>query len=235
MIVRMRYRKTELGRYLSHLDLIRTMERTFRRAGVALSFSEGYNPHPKFSFASALAVGITSDGEYLDAELREFVDPNDIERRISEAAPLALEIAGLKEIMKPKYSLSAVINRSLYRVYLTYEDPAEIDRIKEALDKILLDSELWIQEPKQKQIRHMIHKLESDVDNGVFYIEMLLETGQSGNIKPQDILKIINARLAKSINRPWIFHRNGLYIQTKEGLFTPMDVEGEKGDSEVCT
>ena len=47
MKLRICYAKTEEGRFLSHLDLARTMERVLRRAEVPLAFSEGFNPHPK--------------------------------------------------------------------------------------------------------------------------------------------------------------------------------------------
>ena len=63
------YHKTESARYISHLDVQRTLQRAFRRAKLPLRFSEGFNPHPELSFASALATGTTSDAEWFDVEL----------------------------------------------------------------------------------------------------------------------------------------------------------------------
>ena len=54
---------------MSHLDLMHTWERVIRRSHLPLAFSQGFNPHPKINFASALALGTTSDGEYMDMEL----------------------------------------------------------------------------------------------------------------------------------------------------------------------
>ena len=56
---------------MSHLDLMHTWERVIRRSHLPLAFSQGFNPHPKINFASALALGTTSDGEYMDMELTE--------------------------------------------------------------------------------------------------------------------------------------------------------------------
>jgi radical SAM-linked protein len=56
-------------RFISHLDLLRELERSLRRAAVPVLYSEGYSPRPKVSAAPALALGWTSDSEWIDLEL----------------------------------------------------------------------------------------------------------------------------------------------------------------------
>ena len=63
------FEKTKEISYTSHLDVQRTLQRAFRRANLPLAFSKGFNPHPKLSFATALATGYTSAGEWLEVEL----------------------------------------------------------------------------------------------------------------------------------------------------------------------
>ena len=53
-------------KFISHLDLIRVWQRVFRRAGVALAYSEGFNPHPRLSLAAPLALGVTGEAELMD-------------------------------------------------------------------------------------------------------------------------------------------------------------------------
>ena len=53
--LRLRFRKTGRAVYISHLDLMVTMQRAFSRAGCALKYSEGYNPHPLISIALMIA------------------------------------------------------------------------------------------------------------------------------------------------------------------------------------
>ena len=60
------FRKMGAMKYLSHLDLLRTMTRALRRAGISLKYSQGFNPRPLISFSPALAVGIESREEYVD-------------------------------------------------------------------------------------------------------------------------------------------------------------------------
>ena len=64
--VRFRYSKTGRAGYISHLDLMATMQRAFLRAGVKLKYSEGFNPHPYISAALPLPVGCESICELID-------------------------------------------------------------------------------------------------------------------------------------------------------------------------
>ena len=67
--IRFRYRKTGKAKYISHLDLMSTMQRAILRAGVKLKYSEGFNPHPYISAALPLSVGCESICELMDVEI----------------------------------------------------------------------------------------------------------------------------------------------------------------------
>ena len=54
--LRLRFSKTGRAVYISHLDLMQTMQRAFSRAGFALKYTEGYNPHPLISIALPLSA-----------------------------------------------------------------------------------------------------------------------------------------------------------------------------------
>lgn len=66
---RLRFTKTGRAIYISHLDLMRTMQRVFPRAGVAIRHTDGFNPHAYISVALPLSVGMESGCELLDFEL----------------------------------------------------------------------------------------------------------------------------------------------------------------------
>ena len=73
--LRIRFEKTGRAVYVSHLDLMRTMQRAFLRAGFPLAYSEGFNPHAILSMALPLSVGTESVCELMDFRLREPADP----------------------------------------------------------------------------------------------------------------------------------------------------------------
>jgi len=67
--VRLEYRKGAEVRFISHLDLLRELERTFRRADLPVLYSEGFSPRPRISAGHPLSLGWTSDSEWIDVDL----------------------------------------------------------------------------------------------------------------------------------------------------------------------
>ena len=72
--LRVEISKDEEIRYISHLDYAGAIEKALKRAEIPVAYSEGFNPHMKLAFASALAVGLTSATEYMEVELKEQID-----------------------------------------------------------------------------------------------------------------------------------------------------------------
>ena len=58
-------------KFIGHLDLMRYFQKVFRKAGLPVAYSQGFNPHQIMSFAAPLGVGLTSEGEYVDVEVTE--------------------------------------------------------------------------------------------------------------------------------------------------------------------
>ena len=73
-VIRVRFEKRGSLSYIAHLDLVRTFTKVIARAGIPVRFSEGFNPHPKFSFATAMSIGLESAYEFMDIRLAKMVD-----------------------------------------------------------------------------------------------------------------------------------------------------------------
>lgn len=71
MKARIKFSKTGSMRFIGHLDVMRYFQKAFRRADIALSYSQGFSPHQLMSFASPLGIGLSSDAEYLDIVLED--------------------------------------------------------------------------------------------------------------------------------------------------------------------
>ena len=94
-IVKLRLVFSKKGRavYISQLDLMRTLQRSFQRAGYPLKYSEGFNPHPLLSVALPMSVGISSDCEILDFKMDN--EPSDLvlaAQSVTRALPEGLMI-----------------------------------------------------------------------------------------------------------------------------------------------
>ena len=90
--LRMRFSKTGRAIYISHLDLMQTMQRAFSRADYALKYSEGFNPHPQISIALPLSVGSASLCEFMDFRLLHEEDLTQIPARLTAALPEGIEV-----------------------------------------------------------------------------------------------------------------------------------------------
>lgn len=116
--VRLRFTKTGAMSLLSHLELLHLFTRAVRRAQIPIRYSLGFHPHPKFSFATALSVGVESWAEYLDMEISSGPDPRSIQESLNAALPEGIRILEAAEIPLRSESLSVLIEAVRYRVFL---------------------------------------------------------------------------------------------------------------------
>ena len=84
----LKYSRDERVKYISHLDFIRTFHRTVRRAGLLMSFSQGFNPHPVMTIAMPLSVGVTSDSEYIKIGFQEDYSEQEIMEKLNVSLPV---------------------------------------------------------------------------------------------------------------------------------------------------
>ena len=102
MKARIKFRKYGALRFIGHLDVMRFFQKVMRRADIPIAFTGGYSPHMIMSFASPLGIGLSSDGEYFDIELREAVNSADAVRRMNEACVEGIEVDSMKQIAEEK-------------------------------------------------------------------------------------------------------------------------------------
>jgi radical SAM-linked protein len=109
MKLRLQITKESGIRFISHLEYQATLEKAIRRAKLPVAYSQGYNPHMKFSLASALGVGITSDCEFVEIELAEDIELKPAMAQLSKALPMGIHIKNgdMVEKKAPKLMASA--------------------------------------------------------------------------------------------------------------------------------
>ena len=90
--LRLRFEKTGRAVYISHLDLMRTLQRGFNRAGLPLKYSEGFNPHPQIAIALPLSVGTGSLCEIMDFKLKGEADLQELPERLTAVMPEGIRV-----------------------------------------------------------------------------------------------------------------------------------------------
>lgn len=103
--IRLRFKKTGRSVYISHLDLMHTLQRGFSRAGYSLKYSEGFNPHPQISIALPLSVGASSLCEILDFKLKEDAELSSMAENLSRVMPEGIEMI---EAYEPERKVSEI-------------------------------------------------------------------------------------------------------------------------------
>ena len=90
---------TKLGpaRFLSHLDIVRLMERAVRRAGIPMCYTAGFNPRPRMAVLLALPVGVESDEELMTLQLARPLGPAAIQAKLNEALVDGVQVAAVEE------------------------------------------------------------------------------------------------------------------------------------------
>ncbi|MBI5969791.1 MAG: TIGR03960 family B12-binding radical SAM protein [Deltaproteobacteria bacterium] len=130
------FSKTGAFKYLSHLELMSAIARTFKRAGITLKYSEGFHPKPRFSFAGSLPVGMESLDESLDAELlcNGLRAPEEMLRALNVFAPTGLKFGSCSLLRLKSKPPSAIITE--YHLFLN-EGPMGLYIDFEGIDGLL--------------------------------------------------------------------------------------------------
>jgi len=119
--LRVRFRRGEEVKFISHLDIIRLWQRAFHRAEIALVYSEGFNPRPRISLAAPLPVGVTSEAELMDIYCTRQVSPHWFTGAVSQQLPPDVEILQVYQIDLGQPSLPSQVRFAEYKVEVETE------------------------------------------------------------------------------------------------------------------
>ncbi len=154
--VRATFEKTGRAKYISHLDLNRCMLRTFRRSRLPIWYTEGFNPHPYYSFALALSLGFESSCEILDFNLNEEVPFDEVRDRLNAVMPEGMRIVKVAEqkqkityIAKAEYGFSLVSDNA--------------QGLYDAVQELLSQPEICIEKKTKKGIKTVDIKPDMEV------------------------------------------------------------------------
>ena len=188
---RITFAKTEAMRFTGHLDLILTWERTFRRSGLPLSYSEGFNPRPVINLASPLPLGFTSRGEIGDFWLSEIMPKTAFSKSLGRALPPGLELLTIKEVPNLHGNkLPTLVESAVYQISLEKHYPEIPNRVKELL---AADSLIRIRKGKEYDLRPRIHSLSfleaAETEPAKLVMELSLLPGATG--RPDEVLQAL--------------------------------------------
>ena len=126
--LRLRFCRGEEIKFISHLDIMRLWQRVLNRAGIALAYSEGFNPRPRISLAAPLAIGVTSEAELMDIYCTRWASPHWFTAAVSQQIPTGIRVLQVYPIALTQPSLQAQVRYAEYRVEIeTEKEPNDIE------------------------------------------------------------------------------------------------------------
>ena len=191
--LRLRFSKTGRAIYISHLDLMRTMQRSFVRAGYRLGYSEGFNPHAAISIALPLSVGTASLCELMDFKVDGEPDLAGMPERLTAKMPEGLRAL---EVYVPQRK-AAQIKWLRVRGTLEY-DAAPAENMAERLNEFYSAASIIITKRTKRgegesDIRPAIREISFAPESGGVRAEMVV-SAQEPTLNPELIADALRQR-----------------------------------------
>ncbi|MFX4261612.1 TIGR03936 family radical SAM-associated protein [Pelotomaculum propionicicum] len=214
---RMMYAKEGPAKYISHLDLIRAFERAARRAGLPVAFTQGFNPHPKLSFAAPLAVGTSGEAEFADIELTENIPAGVVAKSLSEVMPEGLRLIEVRMVAESAPALMAIVDRAAYTARAVLETYPEKEALAGAVADFWAKPEVLVErrsktgDKRKYDIKPGILAMSARINNDIIEIEAELKTGSNGNIRCEELIAAFMAESGLKARGNFVLRRRALY------------------------
>ena len=214
MKIRVKFSRKDRVKYLGHLDIMRSFQRGFIRAGVKMIYSEGFSPHQKMNFAQPLGVGVTSRGDYLDAEVADGQDPEMIRRSLNEQMGEGFDVTSVSIINDGAAKGMAAVKYASYEVEVMEGDVPSVRPFMDA------GSVVTVKKTKSGESETDIRPLVLKMDAGGKIFRFTVKGGSENNLKPdllmQEIYKLDGME----------YDRNNIHIERTELMaegFVPLE------------
>ncbi len=235
MKVRIKYTKSGSMKFIGHLDVMRYFQKAVKRAGFDIAYSQGFSPHQLMSFAAPLALGVTSEGEYFEAEFNSLVSSDEFVRRFNEQMVEGMAVNDVVLLPEGAKKAMSIVAASDYLITIQdKEDDPEYKNRKSALlsacTTILNKDTIEVFRKTKKQ-----EKIE-DIKLGIYQLEvrdeqiyMLLATGSEYNLKPDSVIEALCIEAGVTYNKfDYQIHRLETYMKDENGELVSLLTGGER-------
>ena len=192
MADRLLFSKTGRAKYISHLDLMHTMERAFLRAGITIRHTAGFHPHPYVSIPLPLPQGFSSQCELLEFGLVEGSTVEELPQKMNRALPAGIQVRQCYDGGLPFKKLAYV----RYDITLEFETPLA-DQAAQAFRELLGRESFVVQKRSKKaksgftevDIIPLVEAVEEIRPEGTFLYLTLLLKAQNPGLNPDVLLQ----------------------------------------------
>lgn len=230
MKIRVKFSKSGSIKYVGHLDTMRLFQRAIKVAQLPVAYSQGFSPHSLVYFALPLAVGMQSEGEYMEIIMGEPISAPEVKEKLESVMVPGITLLDVFEVEEKTPSLMSLVQGADYKLTLKVLNQPEVTAAS-LEEKVAISHELIVLKKGKKGIAPVDIKpliLESLFFDreGLIDIDLKVFAGSSKNLNPDLFIK---ALLGESPYELEVV-RKELYTEGKEGfipLYTVGRVENE--------
>lgn len=201
-----KFTKEENIKFISHLDVLKTIQKNIRRAGLPVEFSQGFNPHMNTSIAQPLSVGVYSSGEYMDMVLTTEMDEKEIVDKLNATAPSGIKYISATAIPytegeKKVPQAMALIDAARYTIKVKYSD---LSTLEDEMNKLLETNE-WITIKKSKKgekevnLRIFIKDFSFWIKDEYLVLNVLISTGSREHLSADLLVSYIQEKTSNAV------------------------------------
>ena len=221
-----KFTKEENIKFISHLDVLKTIQKNIRRAGLPVEFSQGFNPHMNTSIAQPLSVGVYSSGEYMDMILTTEMDEQEIVGELNATAPSGIKYISALAIPytpgeKKVPQAMALIDAARYTIKIKYSN---ISNLKEEM-KNLLETETWTTVKKSKKgekevnLRTLVKEISFLIKDEFLVLNVLISTGSREHLSADLLVSYIKEKTSNALLEAFVnIKREEMYFYKNEEL-----------------
>lgn len=211
---RLKFSKMGMGKYISHLDLLRTFTRAIHRAELPVRYSQGFNPHQLITFSLPLPIGVTSETEFVDIDFEDWAENSEIMEKLNMNLPPDIKIlsVGLPEakannIVAAEYLFSAEKNG------------VSIDKIEEFFNQEQINAVKKTKKgEKEVNLKEFIRSFKFvSHENNSFVMNIVLSAGGEANIKPEIVVLKLQEYLGYEFES-YLIHRVKIFYKDAEKI-----------------
>lgn len=194
-----KYSKKGNLKYISHLDVLRFIQRAVKRANISAKYSEGFNPHMKTSFGFPLSLGNESIGEYFDVEINDKIDINDFINKMNNVLPKEMQILAAK-YTEDTESIMSRCSFVEYIINVEFES-LDIDKLNDYFKEMLQTGVIYERMKKNKKNKNVIKEINTKelikylqakkTSDNTAIIEVVFLTTETGSMKTDEFMKLI--------------------------------------------
>ncbi len=222
MKLRLQYRKEDQARFTSHLDLIRIFTRALRRARFPLEYSQGYHRHPKIGTCPPLPLGFTSQAEYLDLDVINYVD-RDFKDKMNRYLPSGLEIVAYKIFLQNISPLNRSIDLASY--FVEWEDRDHQEDMNIYMDRFMKKNSYRMMVRRKKNVKELdVRDSVVEMSQNGKGIKLVMRLGLQGTPRLDEVMQAVFSDLGDFIMNKRV-KRTGLYIDKRGTWISPLDIE----------